>query len=83
MYIYVYISVFAYMFVYIYLNIHSFLIGAVDPCFASTKLINLEPTAMAKIVGEDITVRQALATADFTRDIYDEKCTFQVCINGH
>jgi hypothetical protein len=34
---------------------------------------------MAKIVAEDITVRQALATADFTRDIFDEKCTFQVC----
>ena len=32
---------------------------------------------MAKIVGEDITLRQALVTADFTRSIYSEDCRFQ------
>lgn len=55
----------------------SFLIGNAGASGASTKLMNLEPSAMAKIVAADITERQALITADFTRDMYSEKCTFQ------
>ena len=55
----------------------SFLISNVGASEASAKLINLEPSAMAKIVAADITDRQALITADFTRDMYSEKCTFQ------
>lgn len=44
---------------------------------ADSKLRNLSPDAISRIVSEDIEKRQALATADFTRDIYDESCTFQ------
>ena len=55
----------------------SILLGSTELNAASAKLINLEPAAMAKIVAGDITDRQALITADFTRDIYSEKCTFQ------
>jgi hypothetical protein len=42
-----------------------------------SKMLNLKPTEIATIVSSDITERQALITADFTRDIYSEKCTFQ------
>ena len=38
---------------------------------------NLDETAIAQIVGDDITLRQALVTADFTRSIYSEDCQFQ------
>lgn len=38
---------------------------------------NLSPMVMAKIVADDITERQALITADFTRSIYAETATFQ------
>ena len=55
----------------------SILLGSTDSNAASTKLVNLEPAAITKIVAADITDRQALITADFTRDIYSEKCTFQ------
>ena len=55
----------------------SFLICNVGASEAADKLINLEPSVMAKIVAADITERQALITADFTRDMYSEKCTFQ------
>ena len=55
----------------------SILLGSTDSNAASTKLVNLEPAAIIKIVAADITDRQALITADFTRDIYSEKCTFQ------
>lgn len=41
------------------------------------KLINQSPAVLKKIVADDITVRQALYTADFTRSIYSDKCTFQ------
>ena len=44
---------------------------------ADSKLRNLTPSAMAVIVAGDITDRQALITADFTRDIYSETSTFQ------
>jgi hypothetical protein len=45
--------------------------------FATDKLKNLEPEKIAKIVKDDITIRKALASADFTREIYDESCKFQ------
>ena len=41
------------------------------------KLSNLPSAEIAKIVTEDITNRQALATAAFTRAIYSENCMFQ------
>jgi hypothetical protein len=41
------------------------------------KQCHLPASAITKIVGEDITVRQALITADFTRSIYSESATFQ------
>lgn len=44
---------------------------------AGEKLTNLDSSSISKIVSDDISVRQALITADFTRDIYDESCTFQ------
>ena len=54
------------------------IIGCSDPSAAAgAKMTNLEPSAMAMIVAADITERQALITADFTREIYSEKCTFQ------
>ena len=56
----------------------SLMIGSSDPsAAAAAKMTNLEPSAMAMIVAADITERQALITADFTREIYSEKCTFQ------
>ena len=45
--------------------------------FATNKQINLSDAAMAKIIANDITSNQALATADFDRSIYSEDCTFQ------
>jgi hypothetical protein len=44
---------------------------------ADDKLTNLPAADMAKIVAADITERQALITADFTRAIYSEKASFQ------
>ena len=41
------------------------------------KLTNLPSAEIAKIVSEDITDRQALVTAAFTRAIYNENCLFQ------
>jgi len=43
---------------------------------ASGKQLNLPESQFLKIVEEDITKRQALATADFTRSIYGEDATF-------
>ena len=43
----------------------------------SAKLMNLSPVEISKIVAADITERQALITADFTRPIYSEQATFQ------
>jgi hypothetical protein len=50
----------------------------VPPSLASAgeKQLSLSPQAFAQIVADDITVRQALVTADFTRSIYSEACTF-------
>ena len=42
----------------------------------ASKMTNLPTSMLLKIVAEDITQRQALATADFTREIYTEDCTF-------
>lgn len=44
---------------------------------AVPKKVNIDATAITRIVGEDITLRQALVTADFSREIYDESCKFQ------
>lgn len=55
----------------------SLMLGSGDLNIVSNKMINLKPTEIATIVASDITDRQALITADFTRDIYSEKCTFQ------
>jgi len=41
------------------------------------KLVNLDNNKIASIVTDDIIKRQALITADFTRDIYKENCKFQ------
>jgi hypothetical protein len=49
----------------------------INPADAIEKLKNLDGNAIAKIVGEDISVRQALVTADFSRNIYSETCKFQ------
>ena len=43
---------------------------------AETKLRNLAPDKMAAIVRSDLVDRQFLATADFTRAIYDEAALF-------
>ena len=44
---------------------------------AFTKKRNIDERELLRIVGEDITIRQALVTADFTRALYDENCKFQ------
>ena len=41
------------------------------------KLINANPNTLSQIVSDDITLRQALITADFTREIYSESATFK------
>lgn len=41
------------------------------------KLVNLSPEKIGQIVKEDLVKRQFLATANFTRAIYDESATFQ------
>lgn len=41
------------------------------------KLINLDSNKLAQIVSDDITIRQALITADFTREIYSDTSTFK------
>ena len=41
------------------------------------KLINTESAELERIVSTDITERQALITADFTRSIYSEEATFK------
>lgn len=48
---------------------------ALSPVYA--KQLNLADREITAIIEEDITQRQALNTADFTRDIYDESCRFQ------
>ena len=47
------------------------------PANALAKRFDLSPSDIATIVADDIVKNQALVTADFTRDIYDESCTFQ------
>lgn len=41
------------------------------------KLVNLPEAKFLEIVAADLSERQALATADFTRAVYSEACTFQ------
>ena len=45
--------------------------------YEMTKKPLLNDKEYAKIISNDISQRQALITADFTRDLYSEKCTFQ------
>ena len=49
----------------------------VSTTFAADKQQNLTPSQISQIVADDITVRQALATANFSPQIYDENCIFQ------
>jgi len=44
---------------------------------SNIKKSKISSEEIASIVSEDITVRQALVTADFTREIYAENCRFQ------
>lgn len=53
------------------------ILGGVAQAGAGEKLVNLPDAKLLSIVSADITERQALATADFTREIYSESCTFQ------
>ena len=39
--------------------------------------LKMDPTELKKIIRDDIEVRQALVTADFTRGIYSETAQFQ------
>lgn len=49
-----------------------------DPVYSiDNKSYNLNQDALINIIKDDITIRQALITADFTRTIYNEQCTFQ------
>ena len=49
-----------------------------NPCYAfADKKVNLSPSQISQIVSDDITIRQALVTADFSPEIYDDKCKFQ------
>lgn len=50
--------------------------GAASPSHADDKLRNLPDAKFLSIIASDITDKQALATADFTRSIYSEECTF-------
>eukprot|EP01031_Cornospumella_fuschlensis_P025985 gene25985-31378_t len=51
-------------------------IAAPELPLLQTKL-HLTDKELSKVVEEDITKRQALITADFTRSVYDESCVFQ------
>jgi hypothetical protein len=58
----------------------SFFIGCLPLtafCDENMKLLKLPPAEIGAIVAKDITERQALVTADFTRAIYSENCEFQ------
>lgn len=45
--------------------------------FDDGKTRNLSDAQLMQIVADDLTIRQALNTADFTRSIYSENCRFQ------
>lgn len=49
----------------------------VFPQESSDKLLSLSPSTISRIVKDDIEIRQALITADFTRSVYSEDCLFQ------
>jgi len=44
---------------------------------ADLKQTNLPAVELQRIVSDDITLRHALITADFTRSVYSENCQFQ------
>ena len=44
---------------------------------SNNKQPNLPLSQLSQIVADDITVRQALITADFSSQIYDDSCRFQ------
>ena len=52
------------------------LAGSARPAVAADKLRNLPADKLAAIVRSDLVDRQFLATADFTREIYDEAALF-------
>ena len=49
------------------------------PCLANDNInkLQLSNKDVAQIVADDITIRQALVTADFTPSIYNKNCKFQ------
>lgn len=51
--------------------------GDIDGFNEAIKLRNVPAAKFAKIVEDDITIRQALITADFSRNIYSESATFK------
>ena len=46
--------------------------AAIEAPVVGEKLRNLSPEKLAEIVKSDLVDRQFLATADFTREVYDE-----------
>jgi len=51
--------------------------GVVAPCFAQdNKQRNLPPEQLAAIIEKDVSERAFMVSADLTRSVYDEKCTF-------
>lgn len=48
-----------------------------NTAIAADKQYSLTTSQLSQIVADDITVRQALATANFSPQIYDENCKFQ------
>eukprot|EP00980_Cylindrotheca_fusiformis_P013462 scaffold3437_cov113-Cylindrotheca_fusiformis.AAC.29 len=50
--------------------------AAASPEETKNKLTNLSNEDLAKIIAEDVTTKQFLASADLTREIYDESAVF-------
>ena len=53
------------------------LLNPSDNAFADSKLRGVKDEFACKLVADDITLRQALITADFSRDLYSESATFK------
>jgi len=50
--------------------------GGAAPCLAQDKQRNLPPEQLAAIIEKDVSERAFMVSADLTRSVYDEKCTF-------
>lgn len=50
--------------------------GGAAPCLAQDKQRNLPPEQIAAIIEKDVSERAFMVSADLTRSVYDEKCTF-------